>query len=180
MKVKVLLILLLTVQAVISQKYFTRTGIINFKASTATFEPVEALNNSSTSIVTNDGKIAAQVFINAFKFKVALMQEHFNENYMESDSYPKATFKGNIIDFDFNNLKDTNDFKLQGVLNIRGKDKSIDTTAKITKLSDDSFRLIASFDVTPQDFNIKIPSIVRKKIAKSIIIDIDYEFKEKK
>ena len=78
------LIVCLTVcQIAISQTYFTRTGLTKFKASVEAFEPVEAKNNSTTAILkTQTGDIAAQLFINAFKFRVKLMQEHFNENYM--------------------------------------------------------------------------------------------------
>ena len=76
-----------------AQKYFTRSGITQFEASEKAFEPVEAMNNSTTVILdTPNGSIVSQVFIAGFQFKNALMQEHFNENYVESDKYPKATF----------------------------------------------------------------------------------------
>ncbi len=178
---KLLFILLLsTLESVIAQKYFTRNGFTELKASTEAFEPIHATNNSSSAIVTNEGKIASQIFIGAFKFKIALMQEHFNENYMESSTYPKATFKGIIVGFDFSNLTNNKEIKLKGVLTVRGIDKEIESIGVISKTSNSSFRLKANFKVTPQDFKIKIPSVVRKKIAKEVIINIDYELKEKK
>ena len=77
-----------------AQKYFTRSGITQFEASEKTFEPIEALNITTTVILdANNGNIVSQVFMAGFKFKNALMQEHFNENYMDSYQYPKATFK---------------------------------------------------------------------------------------
>ncbi len=180
MKKLLFILLLVTVQSVIAQKYFTRNGLTGFKASTGAFEPVQALNNSSSAIVTSEGKIASQIFIGAFKFKVALMQEHFNENYMDSSTFPKATFKGTITDFDLKNLTGSKDVTLKGILTVKGIDKEIESPGKIYKTSDNSLRLTATFKVTPQDFKIKIPSVVRRKIAREVIIDIDYELKEKK
>lgn len=164
-----------------AQKYFTKTGTTAFKASVKAFEPVEATNKSTTVILdTSNGNIAALLFVKAFHFEIALMQEHFNENYMDSDKFPKAKFKGSILNFSMNDLSDkTKLFKLKGTLSIRGKSKEIVTDAKIHK-EHDKIILNAKFSVQPQDFDIKIPNIVRKKIAKSINISLDYELLEKK
>jgi hypothetical protein len=167
-------------QVALSQTYFTRTGLTEFKASVEAFEPVEAKNNSTTAILkVQSGDIAAQLFINAFKFRVALMQEHFNENYMESNKYPKAVFRGKLNSFDFSALSGEQEFDLVGTLTIRGEKKEVSTKAKVKK-EGDQLILTATFSVQPQDFNIKIPSIVRKKIAENIIISIDYALVEKK
>lgn len=180
MKKIIILAIVLISQSITAQKYFTRTGTTHFKASVEAFEPVEATNNSSTSILKVDtGDIAVQLFVNAFQFKVALMQEHFNENYMDSDKYPKATFRGKLENFSLESLKNQTEFPLQGTLTVRGKKKEVTTTAKIVQ-QDDKLNLSCSFSVKPQDFNIKIPSIVRKKIAEQINVTIDYEFVEKK
>ncbi|PWG05559.1 YceI family protein [Polaribacter aquimarinus] len=163
-----------------SQKYFTRSGNTNFKASVEAFEPVEATNNSTTVILKTDtGDIAAQLFINAFQFKVALMQEHFNENYMESNKFPKATFRGKLNDFDFKNSNNKKEYKLTGTLTVRGVKKEIETTAKVS-LEDGKIKLMSNFVVEPQDFKINIPSIVRKKIADKINVTLNYELVEKK
>ena len=88
-----------------SQTYITRTGNTDFKAPVKAFEPVEATNNSTTVILkTTTGDLAAQLFMTAFQFKVALMQEHFNENYMNSNKYPKAMFRGKLTDFNFSKV----------------------------------------------------------------------------
>ena len=80
-----------------AQKYFTRTGTTQFEASEKVFEPVEATNKSTTAIFnTKTGAVATQVFMAGFQFKNALMQEHFNENYMDSHQYPKAVFLASI------------------------------------------------------------------------------------
>lgn len=151
-----------------------------FKASVEAFEPVEAKNNSTTAILkTQTGDIAAQLFINAFQFRVALMQEHFNENYMDSDKFPKAVFRGQLKDFDFNALSDSQEYDLSGSITVRGIKKDINTKATVTK-DGDKLILIAAFSVEPQDFEIDIPNIVRKKIADKINVTINYELVEKK
>ena len=179
MKKTLILICILFVQIIFSQKYITRTGITSFKASVAAFEPVEAINKSTTAILNTDtGEIASLLFINAFKFKVALMQEHFNENYMESDQYPKATFKGKIHDFDIDVIDNEKEYKLSGTLSFHGKSKNIEVLCKIMKI-DERIYLKSIFEALPKDFNIEIPSIVRNKISEIIIITLDYEFLER-
>lgn len=171
--------ILLSVQIAFSQKFYTRTGITEFKASVDAFEPVEAINNSTSAIFSNDGKIAAQLFISAFSFKVALMQEHFNENYMESDKYPKAIFKGTISNFNINQLSEK-EYIIDGELTIKGISKKIQVPVSFSKSDKDTIILKGNFAVSPKDFNIEIPSIVRKKIANKVHITLHYEFTEKK
>jgi hypothetical protein len=171
---------LIITQVALSQTYFTRTGLTEFKASVEAFEPVEAINNSTTAILkTQSGDIAAQLFINAFKFRVALMQEHFNENYMESNKYPKAVFRGKLNGFNFAEVSGEQEYDLVGTLTIRGVKKEVSTKAKVQK-DGDQLVLTAAFSVEPQEFDIKIPSIVRKKIADKINITINYALVEKK
>ncbi len=164
-----------------AQKYFTKTGTTDFKASVEAFEPVAATSKSTTAILNvQDGSIAALLFMKSFHFKVALMEEHFNENYMDSDKFPKGTFKGKVEGFNLSELSETaKEYTIKGTLNVRGINKDIETLAKI-KMVNGAILLIADFSVTPQDFDIKIPKIVRKKIAERINIHIDYELVEKK
>ncbi len=180
MKKIIIMAIVLISQTIAAQKYFTRTGTTHFKASVETFEPVEAVNNSSTAIIkSSTGDIATQLFITAFKFDVALMQEHFNENYIDSDQFPKATFRGKLNGFSLDNLTSEKEFPLKGTLTVRGVKKEISTTALVC-LKNNKIELTANFSVQPQDFDIKIPSIVRKKIAEHINISLDYELVEKK
>ncbi|WP_255362865.1 YceI family protein [Tenacibaculum sp. MAR_2009_124] len=179
MKIKITVLVFLFITSLcFSQKLFTRTGITEFKASIDAFEAVEAINKSTSVIVNSEGKIAAQLYISAFSFKVALMQEHFNENYMESDEFPKANFKGTIEQFDIGVLKDS--YILKGSITVKGISKSIETKVKIKKSANDKIVLKGVFAVSPKDFNIKIPSIVRKKIAEHVTISLDYELSKKK
>ena len=114
-----------------------------------------------------------------FQFNNALMQEHFNENYMDSYQYPKATFKGKLDNFSIVSLDANNSYDLNGVLNVKGFEKNIQTTVDV-KVENDQIFISGSFFVSAKDFNIKIPSIVRDKIANQIQINIDYELIEKK
>ncbi len=180
MKKSLLLAFLFLSVSTFAQKYFTKTGFTEFKASVEAFEPVEAKNNSTTAIInTETGDIAALLFVKAFNFRVALMQEHFNENYMDSNKFPKATFKGKIEGFNLSEISDSKEYSIKGTLTVRGVKKEINTTGKFTK-DGDKLKLLASFSVTPEDFEIKIPKIVSKKIAGTINVTLDYEFIEKK
>ena len=136
---RLLIILLLISQSICAQKYFTRTGTTKFKASVKAFEPVQATNNSTSAIITNEGKIAAQLFISAFKFRLALMQEHFNENYMDSAEFPKATFKGNVEDINLSELNDSQEVVIKGTLNVNGCTKNVDKYLNSTMLTRSTF-----------------------------------------
>jgi polyisoprenoid-binding protein YceI len=177
---RILLFFLILTQTISAQKYFTRAGTTEFKASIDAFEPVEAINKSSSAVLkTSTGDFAALLLIKAFKFKVALMQEHFNENYMDSDQYPRATFKGKINDFGINEINSIKEYTVEGVLSIRNIKKNVKTNAELLKKNGKIY-IKATFQIEPQDFNIEIPKVVRKKIAKSINISIDYELSAKK
>lgn len=162
------------------QKYFTRSGITEFEASEKAFEPIEAINESTTAIMDlSSGVIVAQVFMAGFQFKNALMQEHFNENYMESNQYPKATFKGKLDNFSLDDLKSNEPIPLSGMLTIKGVEKKIQTTVSITQ-DQNGLSLTGMFSVNPEDFNIKIPVIVQEKIADMVHINLNYQLVEKK
>lgn len=173
-------LLLFANYSVFAQKYYTKTGSTEFKASVEAFEPVEATNNSTTAILnTSTGEVASLLFVKSFHFKVALMEEHFNENYMDSDKYPKATFKGKLKDFQLDKLTDqASQLALKGDLTIRGKSKAIDTVAHLKKAGD-KIIVTSEFEVEPGEFDIEIPGIVKEKIAKSIKILVHYELVKK-
>lgn len=162
-------------------KYVTKTGSVNFEASLPAFEEVKASNNSVTAIIdSQNGEFAALVLIKGFRFKNALMEEHFNENYAESDQYPKATFKGIIIDFDSNRLNNVlMPFNFNGLLNFHGKVKQFDNAVIQISKSEDHITIKGNFKVNAADFDIKIPSIVKNKIANDIDVVFDFKLKKK-
>lgn len=160
-------------------KYITKTGTVNFEASVNSFEEVKASNSSTTAIIDSDnGKFAALVLVKGFRFKNALMEEHFNENYAESDTYPKATFKGNIVNFSLESIN-SKEFKINGQLTFHGKTKQLNNI--IVKLSKKGNTIIMSgnFETIAEDFDIKIPKIVSSKIAKTIEISFYFELQKK-
>ena len=162
------LILVITTSS-FSQKIKTKSGLVIFDAVESTFEPVKAQNKTATCILdTSNGQIASQILMKGFEFRVALMEEHFNENYVESDKYPKATLKGKIENFNFSKLTaNFQDIQIKGTIELHGKIKEIVIDGKIKK-NVDSTELTANFILIPEEFDIKIPSIVRGKIAKKV------------
>lgn len=158
-------------------KYIDKTGNIAFEASEELFEPVKAKNESVTVILnTETSEIAALALMKSFRFKNSLMEEHFNENYIESETFPKATFKGKLTDFSFSDLTEQDqDITVNGTIELRSKEKQIQTILKIGKSTDGAIDIKGSFSVTPEDFDIDIPSVVRNKIAKEIIVSLDFK-----
>ena len=172
-----------------AQKYYTNTGITEFDGSKAAFEPIKAKNNSSISAINvSNGNIAALIKIKDFEFRLGLMQEHFNENYLESYKYPKSTFEGNI-ELSTGSIYDGNteifnyglvnenfiDIIIKGQLTIKGVTKDIIATGKIKKIEND-LNLISSFSVKLSDFNIKIPKVVFMKIDEVVKINLNYNY----
>lgn len=161
-------------------KYVDKQGNITFEASEELFEPVKATNTSVTAILnTETSEIASLALMKGFRFKNSLMEEHFNENYIESETYPKATFKGKLLDFNFSDLtEEITEVTVDGKIELRGKEKLIRTALKVQK-SEGSIIIQGSFKVTPADFDIEIPSVVKNKIAKEIIVAIDFNLVQK-
>ena len=151
------------------EKMITDKGIINFEASVPFFEEVKATNEKTTCVlVIKTGEITCLVYIKKFLFERSLMQEHFNKNYLESDRYPKAIFKGIIEKFDLKNI-DSNqkEYLIKGNITIHGKSKKIMIYGTIKKLGE-GIEFISNFPLNTDDFGIKIPYIVRSKIAKNV------------
>lgn len=175
MKKKLLLFLLLTAFIIDAQEKRASTkAVVIFEASVPFFEPVKAINEEvNINLNTKRGTIAFVVYIDRFSFERSLMQEHFNENYMESQRYPKATFKGIIEMFYLENITaDTKEYYIKGKIYIHGKSKHIRVVAKIKKVAN-GIQLLSNFTLNTDDFNIEIPYIVRSKISKNINIKLN-------
>ncbi|HZW62769.1 MAG TPA: YceI family protein [Flavobacteriaceae bacterium] len=150
-------------------KYLTKTGEIRFEASVPSFEEVAAKNNTATAILDlESGEFAALVLIKGFRFKNALMEEHFNENYAESEKYPKATFKGQLEEFETASLKTS--YTLTGKLTFHGVTNTLEVKNVSLTKNGDSYELSGRFVTYPADFAISIPKIVRNKIADSVTV----------
>jgi YceI-like domain len=137
-------------------KFFTKTGKISFY-SKAIIENIEAHNRSVTCVMdTKSGMVQFSVPIKGFEFEKALMQEHFNENYLESDKYPRAEFKGQIVNNgDIDYTKDgVYTAKVKGKLTIHGETNDVETEGKVTK-EGNKLTIISEFNVRLPDYKIK-------------------------
>ena len=174
-------LLLVSATCIAQNKYYTKTGEIKFEASVPSFEEVKAENITTTAILNIEtGEIAALSLIKGFLFKVALMEEHFNESYAESDKFPKATFSGEIQDYKPELLtKDSNTFSIIGKLTFHGKTVDIKTEA-IISMKKDSIKFTSAFTVKPEEFDIQLPKVVRYKVAETVDVKIDFKLTPKK
>jgi YceI-like protein len=154
-----------------SQLYMTRTGFVGFYSKTS-LEDIKAENNQVYAVIDAGKKnIAFTLLMKGFVFTKELMQEHFNENYVESDKYPKASFSG-AYSGDVPPDKDgVYPVTVKGNLTLHNVTKAIEVPAtlevKSGKISGKS-----DFVVRPEDYNIIIPSIVRDKIAKEMTVHV--------
>ena len=179
MKTKFLsLLIVISLSSFAQTKMLTKTGKLTFEASVPAFEEIKA-KNESTTVVLNPatGEIASLALVKGFRFKVALMEEHFNENYIESDTYPKATFKGKITDFDISKVTTTaQSYTVKGKMEMHGKSKDLTITASIKK-SGEGIEINSNFVVNTDDFDIDIPSVVSKKVSKKVAVKLDATLK---
>lgn len=152
----------------------TQNGVISFFSSTPV-EDIEAVNNQVSSILnTENGEIAAVLLMKAFNFEKALMQEHFNEKYVESDKFPKAIFKGQLSDFETLQLsEDSKQVRIVGELTIHGVTNSIEVNGTISQKGS-SIELFTEFEVAVADYDIKIPGAVRDNIADTIKVTVKF------
>ena len=155
-----------------AQQYIANNGIISF-FSEAPLEDFSSVNNKVSAVFdasTND--LVFQLKISDFIFPIALMQEHFNENYLESDIYPNSTFLGKVIE-----IKNREITTVQGNLTIHGKTNTINVDGVMIQDNESVF-ISALFSVKLEDYNIKIPKIVMYKIAEEIDIKVNIELKK--
>ena len=163
-----------------SQQLYTNKGETIFDGSKESFEPIKAINNNSVSIIdTENGNIAALIYIKDFEFRLGLMQEHFNENYMYSSKFPKSTFEGVIQNFNFEKLENNyTNFIIEGEIEIKVVKKNLSTVARIKK-TDDGIDLNTSFNIKLSDYKIKIPRLVFKKIDENVVVNLNYSYEKK-
>jgi polyisoprenoid-binding protein YceI len=172
-KTMLAVLLLCSASAVFAQKYITRTGKISFFSATS-LENIEAFNNEVAGAMdAKTGDVVFQVPIKSFKFERALMQEHFNENYMESSKYPKAEFKGKADLGGVNFSKDGSySVKTSGNLTIHGVTQKVTIPGTIV-VKGNTATINSKFSVKPPDYNISIPKLVEGKIAKVIEVAVN-------
>jgi hypothetical protein len=160
-----------------AQKYMTKTGKISFFSKTK-MEDISAINTSISSIIdASTGDVKFVGLMKSFKFPKPLMEEHFNENYVESDKFPKTTFAGKITNlFEVNFAKDGKyPVVVSGVLEIHGVKKNVDSKGTIT-VKGNNIAADAKFIVLLSDYNVVIPTAVKGTINNSIEITVDADY----
>lgn len=164
-----------------AQKLFSRAAYLGFFSDTK-MEDIKADNNKATVVLDiPTGAIEISGLVKSFEFEKALMQEHFNENYMESDKFPKTTFKGKIDNLAAVNFsKDgTYGLKVSGDLTMHGVTKKV-TVDGVFKVAGGKTTCEAKFFVVPEDYNISIPNTVRDNIASKIEVTFKASLEELK
>ena len=160
------------------ERYSTRNGHISFHSDTP-MEKIEAHNRKVTSVFdATTGALEFMVLIKAFEFEKALMQEHFNENYMDSNTHPKATFKGRITGIPEGGFTKPGEHQVtvEGDLTIKGVTKPVKATGIMALDPTGAVKAVSTFIVRPEDHDIKIPGVVRKNIAEEIEVKVDMAY----
>jgi hypothetical protein len=180
MKKIILLIFILLVNLTFAQRLLTRSGEIKFDASMPNLVEIVGKSNTVSAILDlATGQFATSVIIKSIRFKVPLMEEHFNENYMESSKYANSTFKGKIAGFDAKKLSATKiAYDVEGDLTIHGVTKKVKTKIYLTS-NGGKVGATGNFLVHAQDYGIEIPSLVKEKFAEQIKVSFSFDLDSK-
>jgi len=166
-------------QTLSAQKYLTKNGTISF-FSDAPLEKIEAVNKQvNAALDISSGDIVFKVLMKSFEFEKALMQEHFNENYVESDKFPNATFVGkigNISSIDFSK-SEKHDVTISGKMTIHGVTKDISEKGQL-EIAGDMVTGTTTFMIKLGDYDISIPNTVVNNISENIEIKVDVRMKK--
>ncbi|WP_044213168.1 YceI family protein [Flammeovirga sp. OC4] len=177
-KIVALLLFLSGTSVAVAQSYLIdKKGTTTF-FSDALIEDITATSNASMGIIdTATHKVAVSILMTSFEFKLSLMGEHFNENYVESEKYPKATFSGKLTSPPDLTQNGQQELTVKGKLSIHGKTKPLE--AKILfNISDHQIEAKTTFDVALEDFDIEIPQIMFNKIAEVVKVTSTFSFKK--
>jgi hypothetical protein len=172
-----LLLFLNIILASNAQKFMTKNGFISFYSKTP-MEEIKAENNQVVSALdVTTGEMVFQALIKSFHFERALMEEHFNENYMESDKIPKSTFKGKIANLSSVNFTKpgTYDVTVDGDLTIHDVTNKVSIKGTIEVVSG-GINANSKFNVVPEDYKITIPGVVRDKIDKNLEVTVTMKY----
>ncbi len=179
-KIKITTTLLILISiSTFGQKYITKTGHIWFH-SEAPLETIEAHNNQVNSALDAEtGDFVFKILMKSFNFPKALMQEHFNENYVESDKFPNATFIGKITNIVDISLKKEGSVQaeISGKMSIHGVTKIVNAVGTF-KVHPDYIEGTSKFNIILADYNISIPGVVVGKISEEIEINVEIKLKE--
>lgn len=178
-KLVIIALSLLLGEALIAQKMMTRDGEIKFDASMPNLVEIAATNKTASCILdASTGDLAALALVKSFKFKSPLMEEHFNENYMESSKFPKATFKGKILNIEKID-KTKNTYDAEGDLTMHGVTKKVKIKVNLVQNASGKVNMTSNFTVKAKDYNIDIPNLVKENFAENIKVSLNFELEGK-
>lgn len=147
--------------------FSTASGVVSFYSDTP-LEAIEAVNKKTGSIINaTSGEIAVQMRITDFNFPNKLMQEHFNENYLESEKYPTAIFKGKIKEQVELKVAGSYPVTVEGSMTIHGVTKPVSIKGTVLSTGNE-LKLDFKFQVKPEDYKVEVPSLVVTKIAENL------------
>lgn len=162
-----------------SQVFISKTAYVRFFSKTP-LEDIEGITKSGAAALNiKSGKVLFRVTMTSFKFEKALMQEHFNENYMESDKFPTGDFDGQIIDLPDLSKDGEYSVKVKGNFTIHGVKKEREFIVSL-KVAGGKILGKTQFKVKCVDHNIEIPKLVVKNIAEDLEVGVEAEFLPKK
>lgn len=174
------IVLLSGAQILSAQQFMTRNGNVEFFSATA-IENIQATNKQVSSVLDLDKKqFAFLVPIKAFHFEKALMQEHFNENYLESDEFPNASFKGSIAGAEGVDLNKDGDYRvaLSGTMNIHGVDRKVEEQA-VVRVKAGKLSLNSKFILRPEDYGVNIPAGKKDNISETLDLTVEMDYEKK-
>lgn len=179
MKRNCLIILVLCVAAfqLEAQSFLSRNGTVSFY-SDAAMEKIEAHNHQViTKMDVTTGQMSFAILIKAFQFEKQLMQQQFNQDYLESQTYPKASFQGKIQNLNNINFEQDGTYPItvRGILNLHGVSREVEEKGTIT-VGSGQIRLNAKFWIVLSDYNVKRPAILKDKIAKDVLVEVNTVF----
>lgn len=162
-----------------AQKFFTRDAKVAFDATASgSPEAIKGVTRSGTCVFDkSSGAVEMAVLVKGFIFEKALMQEHFNENYLESTKYPKATFSGKLDNPGSLDTGKDGTYKMNaaGTLTMHGVSKSVSAPVTFT-VKGGKVSAAANFAAPLADYNISVPGLVADKLAKTANISISGDF----
>ena len=174
MKPVIFIALLFISTSVVGQKYISEKSNIVFFSS-ALLEDIEARNEKAKSVFNADnGDIVFSIPVNQFQFAKSLMQEHFNEKYMESDKYPTTIFKGKVLDFEKGS--ENNNVWTEGELEIHGVKRNVKIQGNLI-FKGERVIIESKFIVKLEDYEIEIPKLLFHKIAEEVEVTVNFEYK---
>ncbi|ULQ53442.1 YceI family protein [Flavihumibacter fluvii] len=177
LRMTLLIIMICSYATAFSQRYITRNGIARFYSRTD-LEDIAAENKQVMAVLDPDSRlIAVSMLMKGFLFKKELMQDHFNENYVESDRFPKAIFEGTFAETIDISENAVTKLLFKGKLSLHGVSREVALPATVV-VKNGIISGNAEFQLVPEDYQIRIPNLVRDKISRKVDVFISVDLKK--